>query len=185
MIALASSCLLFELPSGENVPLSAEMISVELMGEAAMSFEPEFVRDAAAAVFHYFRNDLGRETVSVGEFAELLQKVLRNFGANIHCVKELSLPIAKLEDDLQALARQSGEVRELAFFPRVRKAVRSQLRVSPRLVRFRGLRDCVFHLTGARRWSPRCEHLREQVIEYIRQCFGAEPHSHRAALVVE
>ena len=185
MIALASNCLLFKLPSGENVPLSAEMISVELMGEAAASFEPEFVRNAAAAVFHYFRHDLGRETVSVAEFTELLQKVLRNFGANFHCIKELSLPIAKLEDDLQILAHQSGEVRELAFFPQVRKAVRSQLRISPQLVRFRGLRDCIIHLTGARRWSPRCDRLREQVLEYIRQCFGAEPHSHRAALVVE
>lgn len=185
MIALASNFLLFQLPSGENVPLSAEMISEELMGKEAAAFEPEFVRNAAAAVFHYFRQDMGRETVSVAEFSELLQKVLRNFGANIHCVKELSLPIGKLEDDLQALARQSGEVRELAFFPQLRNAVRSQLSISPRLVRFRGLRDCVFHLTGARRWSPRCDRFREQILEYIRQCFGAEPHSHQAALVVE
>src|SRR5205085_2070549 len=34
MILLASDCLLFQMTSGESVPFSAEMISVELVGDA-------------------------------------------------------------------------------------------------------------------------------------------------------
>ena len=76
MISLASDCLLFQLSSGESVPFSAEMISVEVMGEAAEVFEPEFVKHAAASVFHYFKHDLGRETISVAEFSRSAGGVL-------------------------------------------------------------------------------------------------------------
>lgn len=185
MIALASKCLVFELASGESVPLSAEMISVEVMGEAARRFEPEFVRNAAAAVFHYFRHDLGRETVSMAEFAEALERVLRDFGLNVESVQELPAQKSDLDRDLRALAQESGEAGELVFFPRLRHAVREQLRLSPRVIRFHGLRSCVKRLAGARRWSPRCENLQEQILDYLRSCLGAESHPRRCALVVE
>ena len=41
MITLASDCLLFELASGESVPYSADMVSVELEGDTAESFDAE------------------------------------------------------------------------------------------------------------------------------------------------
>jgi len=63
--------------------------------------------------------------------------------------------------------------------------LRSQLRQSPQLVRFRGLRGCVKHLAGARRWSARCENLQDQIVEYLRQCLTAEPEQTHCALVVE
>src|ERR1041385_4371450 len=79
MIALAYDCLLFKMSGGQSVPLSAEMISVELMGGTPVGFDDEFIRHASKAVFHYFKHDLGRETVTVGEFASALEKVLRGF----------------------------------------------------------------------------------------------------------
>jgi len=156
MISLASDYLLFQLASGESVPFSADMISVEVMGEATDVFEPEFVKHAAASVFHYFRHELGRETISVAEFAGALETVLRGLGCTIHSGEDV-LPTGKTTDgDLRLLARESGEGCELVFFPRLRDALRTQLRHSPQLIRFRGLRGCVKHLAGARRWSPRC-----------------------------
>ena len=60
MIALASDCLLFRLTSGESVPFSAEMISVELLGDTAKESDPDLLDEAAKAVFHYFKHDLER-----------------------------------------------------------------------------------------------------------------------------
>ena len=40
MIALQSDCLLFQLSSGESVPCSVEMISVELTGNAESLLDP-------------------------------------------------------------------------------------------------------------------------------------------------
>ena len=183
MISLSHDCLLFELASGESIPFSSEMISIELMGDAATKFDTELIKHAAASVFHYFRNDLARETVTVGEFAEALEKVLRELGFYVQPTETPRSGAAGA--DLRVLARESGDARELVFFPRLRHELRALLQSSPRLVRFRGLRGCVKHLAGARRWSPRCESLRDQIVGYLRECLRTESREAECRLLVE
>lgn len=186
MIALMSECLLFQLANGESVPCSAEMISVELVGGNIGGWlDPEVLRHAAASVFHYFKNELCRESVTVGEFAGALEKALRKLGFTIRAggVEPRSRDV--MEMDLGLMARESGGSFELLFFPRLRDELRAQLRRSPRMLRFRGLRVCVKQLAGARRWSTRCEQLRDHIVEYLRQCLSAEPEQNDCALVVE
>lgn len=178
MILLSSDCLLFQLADGESIPLSAEAISIELIGDASRTLNPEFVQDAAAAVFHYFKNELARDTVTVGEFSQALENVLRGFGLTVTRPAEIA------EADLRHLAVASG-TNELLFFPRLRDELRAQLRQSPRQVRFCGLRGCVKQLAGSRRWSPRCRHLEEQILAYLRQCFRVEASQTECLLVVE
>lgn len=180
MISLSQDCLLFELGSGESLPFSAEMISIELIGDAVANFDPEMIQHAAASVFHYFRTDLARESVTVGEFAEALEKVLRGLGFYVEPTKP-----ENADADLRVLARESGDARELVFFPRLRHELRALLQTSPRLVRFRGLRGCVKHLAGARRWSPRCENLQDQIVGYLRECLSTESRESECRLVVE
>jgi hypothetical protein len=180
MIALNSNCLMFQLANGESVPCSTETICVEIIGSPESRIDPETLRHAAASVFHYFKHDLERETVTVGEFASALERVLRNLGLTLYSgEREREI----LESDLNLLARESGVSLELFFFPRLRDELRFQLRQSPRVLRFRGLRGCVKRLTQARRWSARCDQLREQIVEYLRQCMTAE--SCDCPLVVE
>lgn len=184
MILLAHDCMLFELSSGESIPFSAEMISVELMGDAVSQLDPEVIRNAAAAVFYYFQHELERDTVTVGEFAQMLEKVLRGLGLNVRPA-ETTTPNSNPVADLVALARESGDARELVFFPRLRSELRVQLQGSPRVVRFRGLRRCVKQLAGARRWCPRCENLQDQIVDYLRGCLTTDSHELECRLVVE
>jgi len=185
MISLAHDCMLFELSSGESIPFSAEMISIELLGEAIGKFDPEVIQHAAASVFHYFRRDLSRQSVTVAEFAEVLEKVLRSLGFNVRPAEEAQTADRAAMADLGHMARESGDARELVFFPKLRDELRAQLRRSPRVVRFRGLRGCVKHLAGARRWGPRCQSLHDQIVTYLRECLSAEPREAECALVVE
>jgi hypothetical protein len=180
MIALNSNCLLFELSNGESVPCCAETICIEIVGNPDFRIDPEMLRHAAASVFHYFKYDLERDTVTVGEFTGALERVLRKLGLTLY--PGTAQP-AILESDLSLLARESGVSFELFFFPRLRDELRFQLRQSPRLLRFRGLRGCVKRLTHARRWGPRCQELQDQIVEYLRQCLSAE--SCDCPLVVE
>jgi len=184
MIALASDCLLVKTSSGESIPYSVDMLSVEFAGDTVEMFEEEFVHHAADAVFHYFKHELGLQTVSLGEFAGALEKVLRGFGASAK-VPPPGRSERVLESDLFRLARESGEGRELAFFPRLRAELREQLLRTPSVLRFRGLRGCVKHLVGARRWSLRCEALQGQIVAYLRECLSAEFGAGELALVVE
>jgi hypothetical protein len=180
MITLAADCLIFQLATGENVPFSSDMVSIELMGDAAQRFDAEFVMDAAKAVFHYFKHEKGRQTVSVGEFAEALEQVLGGFGST-----QAKFAPSLREGDLRRLARESGLGCELFFFARLRDELRDQVRQSPKLVRFSGLRDCVKELLGAQRWGGRCRSLERQIISFIEECLTAEPLSGECSLVVK
>lgn len=184
MITLAADCLVFQLASGENVPFSSDMVSVELMGETAQLFDPDFVTDAAKAVFHYFKYEKGRQTVSVGEFAEALEQVLGGFASPPEAAAVPSSAPGVVESDLSQLARESGQGWELLFFPRLRQEVRQHVRQTPCSLRFNGLRDCVKHLLGAERWGNRCRTLEEQIVSYLRECVAAEARSGRCSLLV-
>jgi hypothetical protein len=195
MITLASDCLVFRLASGESVPFSAEMISVELMGSTADMFDQDFVRHAASAVFHYFKHDLGLKSVTVGEFAGALESVLRGF---VLAPKSPPPPASEipdpaspspaglvLESDLSQLARESGGGCELFFFPRLREELRHQLQHSPRVLRFHSLRGCVKQLVGARKWTARCGGMRDQIVGFLRECLASETNRADFSLVVD
>jgi hypothetical protein len=182
MIWLAGDCLVFQLANGEKIPFSSDMISVELLDDSSANFEPEVIRHAAAAVFHYFKQDLDRDTVTIGEFTEALEKALRGLGLKVLAPEE---PASPSPSDLARLASESTPAGELLFYPRLRAALRGQLNQSSRVVHFRGLRPCVKQLAGARRWSPRCDSLRDQIVEYLRNCLSAEVPGRDCSLVVE
>jgi hypothetical protein len=186
MIALASDYLLFKLPNGATVPFSTKDITFEVEGDTAASFDSEFIRHAADAVFHFFRYELQRDVISVAEFAEAFEKVLSGFTASAAAVEKISAAQeGVLESDLARLAEESGRDSDLFFFSILRAELRRQLKQAPRVLRFRGLRGCVKHLTGARRWNGRCRKLEEQIVDYLRECLNAEPSDAKRALVVE
>jgi len=184
MITLAKDCLLFHLSNGETVPFSADMISVELTGESARWFDPEVASHAAKAVFHYFKRELGRQSVTAEEFASAMEKVLRGFKPGNSSAGEDAKPHV-IESDLSLLASEAGHGGELLFFPSLRKQVRQHLQDRPRVLHFRGLRACVKQIAGARRWTSRCRDLEEQIVGFLRECAGAENAHCELALVVE
>ena len=185
MIALSSDHLIFQLANGESVPCSAEMITIEIVGNSEGMIDADMLRHAAASVFHYFKIELDRQSVTVGEFALALEKVLRNFGLTLYADEEPPCEKQILEADLCHIARESDSSLELFFFPRLRDELRAQLRQSPRLLRFRGLRRCVKQLAGAQRWSGRCELIQDQIVSFLRECLTAEPEQKDCALLVE
>jgi hypothetical protein len=185
MILLADNFLFFKLPSGESVPFSPEMISVELADGLGKPFEQDFVEHAAASVFHYFKNELGRKTVSVAEFASAFESVLNGLGLKLNAGRIAAVPDDAANKDLQLLAFHAGDACELAFFPRLRTAAQAQFQLTPRLIRFHGLRGCVKRLLGAERWSPRCDRLRDQIVEFLRRTLRQETAGDSCALLVE
>jgi hypothetical protein len=192
MIQLNADCLIFQTNDGQQVPCSAEWVTLELMGEGAQLVDPEVVRHASAAVLHYFKHELQRQFVSVAEFAAALEKVLRSFGLSVYAdhqsgTESLQAQAERrvLDSNLQTLATSAAaEGFELLFFPQLRQELQRQLQQGPQVVRFRGLRDCVKQLAGAPRWNRRCESLNDQIVEYLRSCWETENASQSCALVV-
>jgi hypothetical protein len=185
MILLHDNFLYFELPDGQSVPFSAEMVSVELSGAGVDQLDQEFVQHATASVFHYFKNDLAKKSVTLAEFAAKFETVLNGLGLRLEAGRLAGTSDDGATKDLHWLASHAGAACELAFFPRLRLAVHAQYQLTPRLVSFHGLRGCVKRLLGAERWSPRCDSLRDQIVDYLRQTVRKETAGNDCALLVE
>ncbi len=175
MIQLHPDYLLFELPNGDSVPCSAETVTFELIGEAADDLDPEVIKNAAAAVLHYFQQDLKRASVSVGEFSEALEEVLRGFGFKVETACSAKADPRVAEARLDQLARETADEGDLFFFTRLREELRNILPdAGGGRLHLSGLRPCVKRLLKARRWSPRCERLSDRIVSYVRGCLSHE-----------
>ena len=193
MILLRPDCLVFKTTDGEHVPCSAHEVTVELIGDSAAWLDKDLVGHAAEAVLHYFKSEKGQNSVSVAEFSEALERVLRGLGLDVKAgeTSESSpLDISPepaprvVEADLQQLVGESDLGGELVFFPRLRDTLRREMDGTPKVLRFHGLRPCVKQLTGAKRWSTHCQALNDQIVDYLRNCLGAEKSGSNCALVV-
>jgi hypothetical protein len=184
---LQSDCLVFRMSTGESIPCSAKTVAVEIMGESISELEPDLIHNVTAAVIHYFRTELNRSTVSVGEFTEVLERVLRGLGLNVTDDKDGAKTLGVdqwLEADLRAIGVDSGKGFELLFFVQLKVVMLEMLRESPKQLLFCGLRGCVKQMLGARRWGTRCQMLSDQIVDYLRICLDRYANDRKCALVV-
>jgi hypothetical protein len=191
MIALHSDALVFQTTHGDLVPCSVQSVVVELIGDSQATVDPALIQQAAQAVLHYFRKEKGQSQVTVAEFAEALARVLRSFGLEVSdtaAERPSTTPASPTPSapgtDLRTLLGSAPDKGELFFFSKLRADLRTQLARSPEFIRFSGLRGCVKQLTGARRWSRRCQKLQDQIVTYLRCCLDHEAAATRCTLVV-
>lgn len=182
MILLKSDYLILETADGGQIPCSAEWVSLQLAKDKMSGIDPEVAENVAAAVLHYFKNELQQDSVTMEEFAMALEKVLRGLGISLNTGDENAAPVA--DADLDHLAQKAGDGWELFFFAELREEVRRMLENSPRILRFRGLRTCVQHLASTAKWNRRCDVLNDQILNYLQTCWKAESTNHSCALVV-
>ncbi|MBM3879575.1 MAG: hypothetical protein FJ387_07615 [Verrucomicrobia bacterium] len=183
MIQLHSDYLVFETPAG-GIPCAIDRVVVELAMDSVEGVDPELVKNAAAGVLHFFKTELGRDYVTVGEFSAALSSVLRGFGLEVTAAAPAASDPTISEADLRQIAVECGQGFELAFFSRLRAVVRARLEVTPKILRFSGLRSCVKQLAGASRWTAACQQLNDQIVEYLRGCLHEHGAAAECALVI-
>jgi hypothetical protein len=182
MIQLHPDYLIFRTSQGELIPCSAESVTIELIGDASSFLDPDTVREAAAAVVHYFKHDLGQHTVSVAEFSDALERALKCFGYEV-TTTALENGRAPAGTDLRDVAAAAEDF-ELSFFKQLRDEFQRQSKDSADVVRFWGLRGCVKRILGAKRWCQRCESFSDQIVAFLRNCMSIEGGSPARSLVV-
>src|SRR5437867_4504623 len=105
MILLRPDCLGFKTANGEAIPCTAQQMTVELMGAAAHLVDEDVVKNAAEAVLHYFKSELGRTTVTTAEFSQALERVLQGLGFDVQSQATVNSPSPRvIESDLRLLA---------------------------------------------------------------------------------
>ena len=184
MIQLRADWLILKKRDQEMVPCTPESVVVEVLGETAKHLDGELIQHAASAVLHYFKSDLGRQEVTLGEFSLALEKVLRGLGVDIMATGLGEAPGRVVASDLRMLVEAASPGLELVLFSRLRQELKNRLSEAPRVLEFSGLRECVQRFTGARRWNPRCQQLSDQIVRFLRDCLVSEGGEDRCALVV-
>jgi len=185
---------------GDKIPCSVEKLTIEVLAESLEDLNPEVIREAAAAVLHYFRDDLGRDTVTLVEFTEALEHVLAGLGYQIaggtispapDTGSAITDALASDDDsptaecDLGAIAESLGDGLELGFYPRLRTELKSLLAAEPKVVRFNGLRRCAKRLARTRKWCPRSVQVSEEIVGFLRDCWGVERPKRECSLLVD
>ena len=161
--------------SGELLPCSAEAITEELLGDAIDLIEPQTIQEVLKAVVHYFREEQEYPSVSVDQFSSALGKVLKGFGFDVVFDEDPGVNLRIEQTDLCKLASETpGQGFELFFFQQLRRRVRANLRQSPNIIQFNGLKDCVKQIVGAERWCSRCRRMHGQIVAYLRTCLDQD-----------
>ena len=189
MIQLHTDCLVFETSDGDSIPCSAQDVTVELLGDAVHELDPFMVTEAAEAVLYHFKVDLGRSSVSVAEFTQALEIILRGFGFKVMAAngedEALEEQAAETNlDEIACEAHKSGDGLEMVFFCTLRDQIPADLHGKPQLLRVKGLRSAVKKLTGAKQWSPRCQKLNDQIVEYLRDIVARHQQEAKLALMI-
>ncbi|MSU32542.1 MAG: hypothetical protein EXS25_07775 [Pedosphaera sp.] len=65
---------------GGFIPCSVDQLTVELAGAAATELDPDWLKQAAAGILHYFKDELGQNQVTIAEFSDALARVLAGLG---------------------------------------------------------------------------------------------------------
>lgn len=186
MIDLDRDSIWLTQPDGEAVPCSLEALTFEIAGSEASQLDPEVLRNAAAGVLHYFKDELGRTQVTLGEFAAALARVLEGLGLCVEVSAGDGDPAAPAvrQSDLRELACESGKLGELDFFPRLHSTLRRELAADPARLEFRGLRSAVKQLLGRKHWSSSCRDLEERILVALREWWIQEKGDRRTLLLV-
>lgn len=183
MIQLHEDCLLVEQPGGGYIPWSASQLTLEFVGDAAESLNDEVLKQVAAGVLHYFKEEMGRMTITVAEFADALAKALNGMGYTAE-VAEVQSSSSVGVSDLRELAFAAAKFGELDFFKRLRNRLEDQMKNPPSRVEFMGLRSCVKMLTGRKKWCPTCTRLETEIVDSLRGWYGQAPKAQETALLV-
>ncbi|MGB0420613.1 MAG: hypothetical protein ACPGL0_05530 [Limisphaerales bacterium] len=173
MIRLNPDCVVITCDQGDHLPCSVQTLTLQLLGEQAHWLDAEVFNDICGAVMAYLREEEGKATVPLHEFASVLEEVLVGFGLN--------LPSQGATDQLPRVEKTHvmewmGEIQdaglELILYQRLRAGLHRQIHSGrARILWVHGLRSCVKQHLGAQRWGRRCQQLHDQLISFIRQCF--------------
>lgn len=199
MIALRDEFLLVAQEGGQYIPCSVEHLTFELAGNAAKQVDPEWMRQAAAGVLHYFKEELGKSHVTVAEFTEALSKVFQGLGltAEVASVEpptavpgnealaiEPLPPQAVWRGDLRAIAFESVKLGELAFQQALLTQLAAALESSPQTVEFSGLRGCVKMITGRKIWCPECRRWSAWIVDLLRSWLSEKAADRHVSLLI-
>jgi len=125
-----------------------------------------FTEDIAKGVILYLKKRFPGSSIDVKELFEKIDKTLRAIGfEHVAGHLEPSTPPASLS--LSRLAKNAGDGYELVFFQLLSERLGNLRDMGTSRLHCSELRDAVVSLCRAKRWSPKCERLQIEILEFV------------------
>ena len=206
MIQLRTDFLVFKTEEG-LIPCPADAVVCELLG-SSQALLPDHIREQITwALVHYFRDEQGREIVTLDEFLDALVQVLRGFGyqvivdsassaksdsASSPSYKPSSTPnptiptssVPRQTLDLTQLSQQHEWISELHFYEQLRRELDQRLQTNPAILEIRGRRPCVKRLASRKRWCPTCRMVAAQLLSFLQDRFSYQTQNRSHAILL-
>ncbi len=168
MIAMTNQLPLILWGDERSVPLSEGwlMESIEWTARRAGYPQWEWTHDIVKALTYYLEEEYATMTISQRELESLMDVSIKSIGYP-EIAAHAGMVAPRVSIHLPDLARECPW--ELAFFQELGDRLREAGAGVVRGIKLSGMRPCVKHLRGARRWHPRCQHLSDEITAYSRQ----------------
>ncbi len=118
------------------------------------------------AFYLRLRND--EPAVAFSQLSQTVRYVLKVIGYN-EIVPYFEPAPPPISISLVEIAWEAGAGYELAFFDALEKRINTLVGMGADHIELCGLIPCVKHLQGAKAWSRGCDHLREEVVCFVRE----------------
>ena len=186
MITLASDCLLFEMATRREHPvLGRHGLAWSWRAARRELFDPEFVHHATKAVFHYFKHELGRQTVTAGEFAGALEKVLRGFAVTAQAASHPTPPRACWSPICAGWPMNPARAASFSSFRACAPNCSGTCSRPRACCAFAGCAAASSSSPARGAGAGAARRLEGEIVDYLRQCLSAESGPVEFALLVE
>ena len=167
MIALPAALPLIRV-GRENLALCEPLwLSEKIKKAAAAASVPEWLAiDIANGIETYLKFHYPGTVIDMPDLISRIRKTLGQLGLDGFAA-HLSEAAPPVRISLTDLARRSGAGFELLFFELLKNHFRSAATGGARQLICYGLRGCVLKLTGASKWSIRCERLEKEITSFL------------------
>ena len=169
MIALRNSLPLLHHAGGSYAAIRHDWLCFCLRRAAERSGYDRWwlAEHVASSVICYLGTTYQNNVITKNHLCDIVLSLLKAIGyaeVALH-FQTLDLPF---ELSLIDLAREAGAGYELAFFRLLEERVQPALSNQASNLDIYGLRQCVRHLQGAKKWSRSCSELRNEIVEFLR-----------------
>lgn len=185
MICLPAQMPLLLVGTKEVVHYEKEWLE-EAISRAALEAGHEkwwFAEDVAKGMILYLQKRFRRNTITLQELFDKIAKTLTTIGFQDVADKLQPTP-PPLRISLIDLAREAGSGYELVFFELLRRQLSDLESIGAGQIDCSGLKRCVKHLRGTKRWSKDCDLLEKEIVEFVQNRSGIKTATTEFSLMV-
>ncbi len=125
-----------------------------------------FIDDLLKGILHYLETKCPLRVLTIEELHTRVRRMLARIGCEA-IATSLPLLAPPVTLSLKRAAQEAGNGFELAFFNQIQTEIKDLKTHGVEELHFTGTRDCVKLLRGVTRWSPTCEKLHQEIINFL------------------